>query len=46
MIELMNIHFNAVMDNPDKTTGKKNKFAYKPRVRDVAKRLLALQQET
>ena len=42
--QLMEIHFHGVMLNPDKTKGKKNKFVYRPRVRNIAKRLLALQQ--
>ncbi len=42
MYELMRLHFKGVMENPDKTKGRKNKPAYKPRVINVAKRLLAL----
>lgn len=42
--ELMTIHFRGVMENPDKTKGKKNKPVYKPRVKNIAKRLLALKQ--
>jgi CRISPR-associated protein Csm5 len=41
--QLMEIHFKGVMANPDKTKGKKNKPVYKPRVRQIAKRLLAFQ---
>lgn len=39
---LMTLHFKGVMENPDKTKGKKDKPVYKPRVSDIAKRLLAL----
>jgi CRISPR-associated protein Cmr6 len=41
--QLMEIHFKGVMANPDKTKGKKNKPVYKPRVSQIAKRLLAFQ---
>jgi hypothetical protein len=41
----MDIHFKGAMQDPEKTKGKKNKPVYKPRVQEVAKRLIALQQK-
>jgi CRISPR-associated protein Cmr6 len=40
--DLVNTHFPGLLENPDKTKGKKNKPAFKVRQRHIAQRLLAL----
>lgn len=42
---LMNAHFSGLLENPDKTKGKKNKFVFKDRQRKNAERLLALKDQ-
>jgi len=39
---MVNMHFPGLLENPDKTKGKKNEPAFKTRQRNIAKRLLAL----
>ncbi len=39
---MVNTHFPGLLENPDKTKGKKNEPAFKTRQRNIAKRLLAL----
>lgn len=44
LCKLMKKHFPGIMDNPDKTKGKKEKHKYKENQRNIAKRLITLQK--
>ena len=43
---LLNTHFPSLLENPDKTKGKKNKPAFNDRQRNIAERLLKLKPGT